>query len=192
MILAFTGAGISKDSGIDTFMDRPDVRDKLFREYANVNPQDYRETIQALKRVIDNANPNDAHFALAEYDVEIITMNIDGLHEMAGSKKVLNLHGTLPSEQELPYCDRLYEKPVLYGDSAPNYEKAIYKVSQLSIGDTFLVIGASNHTAIAYQLKQLALMQDAQVIEIKADAKMRVRQTLQLLEKGIDNTTSNL
>ena len=42
MIIAFTGAGVSKESGIDTFQDRPGIRDYLVRSYANQNPEKYR------------------------------------------------------------------------------------------------------------------------------------------------------
>ena len=84
-ILAFTGAGISKQSNIPTFMERPDVREKLFRSYANTHHEEYNEVIKQLKANMNGAKPNDAHIALAEYHVPIITMNIDGLHKLAGS-----------------------------------------------------------------------------------------------------------
>ena len=77
-ILAFTGAGISKQSNIPTFMERPDVREKLFRSYANTHHEEYNEVIKQLKANMNGAKPNDAHIALAEYHVPIITMNIDG------------------------------------------------------------------------------------------------------------------
>lgn len=173
MFLAFTGAGISKDSGIETFMDRPDIREKLFRSYAQSHPEDYRATIQVMKEAIDQAEPNAAHLALAKNEVKIITMNIDGLHEKAGSKP-LTLHGTMPSEEELPYCDTLYDKPVLYGDPAPNYSIAIDWVSKLTNEDTFIVVGASDHTAISYQLKMLAQSVGANIIDIQSDAITRV------------------
>ena len=80
-ILAFTGAGISKQSNIPTFMERPDVREKLFRSYANTHHEEYNEVIKQLKANMNGAKPNDAHIALAEYHVPIITMNIDGLHK---------------------------------------------------------------------------------------------------------------
>ena len=48
-ILAFTGAGISKQSNIPTFMERPDVREKLFRSYANTHHEEYNEVIKQLK-----------------------------------------------------------------------------------------------------------------------------------------------
>ena len=81
-IIAFTGAGISKQSHIPTFMERPDVREKLFRSYAKRHPEEYNEVIQQLKANMNGAKPNDAHLVLAEYKIPIITMNIDGLQKM--------------------------------------------------------------------------------------------------------------
>lgn len=176
-ILAFTGAGISKDSGIDTFLEHPEIRDCLFREVANHDPQRYKRAIEFLKAQVKDAQPNDAHKALYEYGIDIITMNIDGLHEKAGSKP-LTLHGTLPSDEEMPICHQLYNKPVLYGDLAPNYKKAFEWVEQLKPEDIFLVIGASGHTAISNQLQLIAQYQGARIIQIQSDAKTRVRQLL--------------
>lgn len=179
-ILAFSGAGISKESGIDTFLERPEIRDALYREVANTNPKRYKEAILAIKKQVENAQPNDAHLALAQYQVEVITMNIDGLHEKAGSK-VIALHGTLPLDNEMDRCHRLTGKPVLYGDAAPNYSVAIDKVLSLQEGDIFLVIGASLSTAISGQLQALARYQNAEVIQIQSQAATRVRQVLEEL-----------
>ena len=177
-VIAFTGAGISADSGIGTFMDNPDIRNALHRYVAQSDIPRYHQAIKTMKSQIDPAQPNDAHLALAEYDVEVITMNIDGLHEKAGSKP-LNLHGTMPSDDELDICHTLYGKPVLYGDMAPNYQVAIERVYSLREGDVFLVIGASDSTAISTQLQVLASSQGADVIQIQSNAKTRVREVLQ-------------
>lgn len=180
MILAFTGAGISKASGISTFMEQPEVRDKLYRSYAQSNPQDYRDTVKILKNSVVNALPNDAHIALFDHDVEIITMNIDGLHEAAGSS-VLALHGVLPSDNEMEKADKLYNKPVLYGDQAPNYQKAYEKVLELGPNDTFLIIGASNHTGVAKDLRMIAREKGARIVEIQDDAENKTRIFLESL-----------
>ena len=99
-IIAFTGAGISKQSNIPTFMERPDVREKLFRSYADEHPMEYNAVISELKANMNGAKPNDAHIALSDYQVPIITMNIDGLHQQAGSQ-ALELHGGLPNDDEM-------------------------------------------------------------------------------------------
>ena len=179
-IIAFTGAGISKQSNIPTFMERPDVREKLFRSYAQNHHEDYNEVIKQLKANMNGANPNDAHKALAEYKIPIITMNIDGLHKLAGSD-ALELHGGLPDDDEMDIAWSLYNKPVLYGDPAPNYQKAYEMVYDLKPNDVFLVIGCSYHTAIACDLREVAKSRGARIIEIQEDAAHNVRKVLKKL-----------
>lgn len=182
MILAFTGAGISKASGINTFMEQPEIRDRLHRSFATHHPELYRETIASLFKVIKNAEPNDAHRALAEYDIPVITMNIDGLHEKAGSVPIA-LHGRMPHEDELAYADLLFNKPVLYGDPAPNYQRAYQKVDSLGEGDILLVVGASRFTAVATDLREIAHANGAEIIEIQDNAEKQVRETLESLKE---------
>lgn len=181
-IIAFTGAGISKQSNIPTFMERPDVREKLFRNYANTHHQEYNEVIKKLKDNMNGAKPNDAHIALAEYAIPIITMNIDGLHGLAGSD-ALELHGGLPDDEEMERAWALYNKPVLYGDPAPNYQRAYEMCYQLKPGDIFLVIGCSFHTGISVDLREVAKARGARVIEIQEDAAHNVRKVLRELTK---------
>lgn len=104
-LVVFTGAGISAESGIKTFRDSGGLWEEFdINEVAT--PQAWEKN-QALvldfynkrrKQVLE-AKPNKAHLALVEleqkYDVQIITQNIDDLHERAGSKKVLHLHGEI-------------------------------------------------------------------------------------------------
>lgn len=181
-ILAFTGAGISKQSNIPTFMERLDVREKLFRSYANSHHEEYNEVIRQLKVNMNGAKPNDAHIALAEYKIPVITMNIDGLHKLAGSD-ALEMHGGLPEDDEMDEAYSLYNKPVLYGDPAPNYQKAYEMVYDLEPDDVFLVIGCSFHTAIAVDLREIARSRGARIIEIQEDAAHNVRKVLEKLIK---------
>lgn len=104
-LVVFTGAGISAESGIKTFRDS----DGLWEEY-NIEdvatPQAWEKNKNLVldfynkrrKQVLD-AQPNKAHQVLAKleekYDVQIVTQNIDNLHERAGSTKVLHLHGEI-------------------------------------------------------------------------------------------------
>ena len=181
-ILAFTGAGISRQSQIPTFMERPDIREKLFRGYANTHHEEYNEVIRQLKANMNGAKPNDAHIALAEYKIPVITMNIDGLHKLAGSD-ALELHGSLPEDDEMDIAWSLYNKPVLYGDPAPNYQKAYEMVYALKPDDVFIVIGCSYHTAIACNLREVAKSIGVRVIEIQEDAAHNVRKTLENIIK---------
>lgn len=177
-VIAFTGAGISKQSNIPTFMERPDVREKLFRSYAQTHHEEYNEVIKQLKENMNGAKPNDAHYALAEYNIPIITMNIDGLHQQAGSN-ALELHGGLPDDDEMDKAWSLYNKPVLYGDPAPNYQLAYEMCYALKPDDVLIVIGCSYHTAIACDLREVAKSRGAKIIEIQEDAAYNVRKVLQ-------------
>ena len=89
MIIAFTGAGISKASGIPTFDEQGDLRNKLDRSFANHHKKEFNEVMQQLIDTCNAAEPNDAHKALAEYNIPVITMNIDSLHTRAGSQNVV-------------------------------------------------------------------------------------------------------
>ena len=181
-ILAFTGAGISKQSNIPTFMEKPEVREKLFRRFANTHHEEYNEVIKQLKANMNGAKPNDAHIALTEYNIPVMTMNIDGLHKLAGSD-ALELHGGLPDDDEMDIAYSLYNKPVLYGDPAPNYAKAYEMVYDLNPGDVFIVVGCSYHTAIACDLREVAKSRGARIIEIQEDAAHNVRKVLEELTK---------
>lgn len=181
MIIAFTGAGISKESNIPTFMERPAIRSKLTRTYASSHPRLYNEVIRELKDNISGAKPNDAHYALAEYNIPVITMNIDGLHTLAGSDNILELHGSMPADDEMDIAYKLVGKPVLYEDPAPAYQTAYEMVANMKEGDIFLVIGASTHTAVSYELRELAKSRGAKVIEIQDNAATKTRQILESL-----------
>ena len=183
MIIAFTGAGVSKESGIDTFQDRPGIRDYLTRDFAQENPEKFREVMREFVETVSGKEPNDAHKALADYGVPIITMNVDMLHEDAGSEYVLKVHGRLPCEEELGYCDKLRGVPVLYGDAAPNYNKAFNWVDILGPEDVLLVIGASEYTLFSSQIRQAAYFNGVEVYEIQDSASVKVRK---YLENNID------
>ena len=90
-------------------MERPDIRGKLFRDYANTHHEEYNEVVKQLKANMNGAKPNDAHIALAQYKIPVITMNIDGLHKQAGSD-ALELHGGLPEDDEMDIAWSLYNK----------------------------------------------------------------------------------
>ena len=103
--VVLTGAGISADSGLLTFRDAGGlweghkVTDVCTPEALECNPKLVIDFYNQRRLQANAAEPNAAHKALADlekyYDVHIITQNVDGLHEKAGSSKVLHLHGEL-------------------------------------------------------------------------------------------------
>ena len=167
--VVLTGAGISAESGLQTFRDSGGlwegcrVEDVCTPEAFARSPQTVIDFYNARRRAAAAAEPNAAHFALADleraYDVQIITQNVDDLHERAGSGKVLHLHGelnklrsTVDESEILPWqgdqtlADRdsrgrpLRPHIVWFGEAVPLIEEAVRLVEA---ADTVIVVGTS-------------------------------------------------
>ena len=176
MIIAFTGAGISRASGIPTFDEQGDLRTKLDRCFATYHRKEFNKIMQQLVDTCKAAEPNDAHKALAEYNIPVITMNIDGLHIRAGSQYVIEVHGNAEKNNV-----------VLYGDPAPKYTEALDIVDRLSKEDILLIIGTSFYTSISSQIKYTAERNLAKVVIINNDAEHQVRDFLENNQDSIGN-----
>lgn len=104
-IVVLTGAGVSAESGIPTFRDGDGLWNKYrFDELATPtafsrNPELVLEFYNWRRKIVIEAQPNPAHLALKRlesgFDVQIITQNVDDLHERAGSVNVMHLHGEI-------------------------------------------------------------------------------------------------
>ena len=104
-IVVFTGAGVSADSGISTFRDSDGlwanyrIEDVCTPEALVRNRAQVIEFYNIRRRELFSVEPNAAHRAIAEleqyFDVEVVTQNVDNLHERAGSPRVTHLHGEL-------------------------------------------------------------------------------------------------
>ncbi|SFG90604.1 NAD-dependent deacetylase [Neisseria elongata] len=167
--VVLTGAGISAESGLQTFRDSGGlwegyrVEDVCTPEAFARSPQTVIDFYNARRRAAAVAEPNAAHFALADleraYDVQIITQNVDDLHERAGSSKVLHLHGelnklrsTVDENEILPWqgdqtlADRdsrgrpLRPHIVWFGEAVPLIEEAVRLVEA---ADIVIVVGTS-------------------------------------------------
>lgn len=172
ILVVSTGAGISAESGIKTFRDA----DGLWENYPVMqvasadgfrrDPELVHHFYNERRRQLLSALPNDAHRALVDlekdYDVYIITQNVDDLHERAGSRNVLHLHGELmkirsiidPDYIETLDIDHLETTPatrgknghpmrphiVFFQEPVPNIERAVELVNR---ADIFVVIGTS-------------------------------------------------
>lgn len=193
-IIFFTGAGISVESGIPTFQEQPGIRDKLVRKFANSNPEEYRETIRGMLDACENAEPNAAHKAIAELGCPVITMNVDRLHTKAGSNNVTEVHGVLPTRDELEKENfaKEYRGIVLYDDHAPKYSYAQNMVWTLDRGNSvFVIVGTSFYTGISSILRYIAYVAGAKVLVINNDASTRVPALCDFL-KTIDWNTANI
>jgi len=120
--VALTGAGISAPSGIPTFQGswkgRP-IRDFLSRDFRNRREKDFFELFVEMVGWCDK-EPNEAHRALAALDIPVITQNIDGLHEKAGTRRVFPLHGTLHTVH-CTRCGNIEPARAFAGRLAPLY-----------------------------------------------------------------------
>ena len=173
-LVIFTGAGISAESGIPTFRDSNGMWGKYdAMKLASVvgfeeDPQAVLDFYNARRKNLLEVQPNHAHFVLAElekqYDVTIVTQNVDNLHERAGSNKVLHLHGELCKVTssrnrldsncikdyplDVPICigdkaadgSQLRPYIVWFGEYVDNMDEATRFVKQ---ADIFVVIGTS-------------------------------------------------
>jgi len=168
-LVILTGAGISAESGLKTFRDS----DGLWEGYEvtevatpgawKKNPQLVLDFYNQRRANVLDAKPNAAHYGLAElendFDVHIITQNIDDLHERAGSTKVLHLHGEIFKMRSEKNERLVYEirTDIKYGDIAADgaqlrphivwFEEAVPMIEPairlVHAADIFAVIGTS-------------------------------------------------
>ncbi len=121
--VALTGAGISAPSGVPTFQSTwkgAPIRDFLSRSYFRAHRVDFFELFCQMEQWC-HAEPNRAHRMLAEHGVPIITQNIDGLHQKAGSNRVLEMHGNLCNIR-CPRCGAVTSAEALCAVLRPLYQ----------------------------------------------------------------------
>jgi NAD-dependent deacetylase len=192
--VAFTGAGISAASGLPTFKatwrGRP-VRDFLSRDFIQRQPDVFYQFFWEAVASWPQAQPNPAHLWLAKTGIPIVTQNIDGLHQKAGSQVVYEIHGHLRSlkctgcsftrpldpniESNIPICPHctriLSPEVVLFGDELRDWEAS---VQLMGLADLVLVVGCSLEVAPACYLPEMARAHGAeiQVINERAEEEL--------------------
>lgn len=174
-LVVLTGAGMSAESGFETFRDagglweRYPVEKVATPEGWAADPDLVTDFYNGLRRQLVKAEPNDGHRLLAameaDYDVCIVTQNVDDLHERAGSSNVIHLHGELmkvcssrdpnhpkfiktlpPDHLDVAHGERAGDGSLLrpwivwFGEAVPNLEAAAREVEQ---ADIFVIVGTS-------------------------------------------------
>ncbi|HVG12620.1 MAG TPA: Sir2 family NAD-dependent protein deacetylase [Flavisolibacter sp.] len=168
-LVVLTGAGISAESGLQTFRDADGLWEGFdLNEVATAtawrrNPGIVLDFYNARREGVLAAQPNEAHKALAAleqfFDVTIVTQNIDDLHERGGSTNVLHLHGEIVKMRSCNNDERLYDCPgaIRLGDKAEDggqlrphivwFEEPVPMIEQaveiVRRADIFVVIGTS-------------------------------------------------
>ncbi|WP_461832629.1 SIR2 family NAD-dependent protein deacylase [Aquifex sp.] len=198
-IVALTGAGISAESGIPTFRGKDGLWNKFRPEELATpeaffrNPKLVWEWYDWRRQLIAKAEPNEGHKILAKMEREfpeffLITQNVDGLHQKAGSEKVIELHGNIwkvrcvecgketydyrtPLPEIPPRCEcRGILRPgvVWFGESLP--PDALKKAYELSReAHLFIVVGTSGVVYPAAELPYIAKENGAEVIEVNPE-----------------------
>lgn len=174
-LVVLSGAGMSAESGISTFRDAGGLWDKYPVEQV-ATPEGYARDPELVinfynerRKQLLQVQPNAGHIGVAElekdFNVTVVTQNIDNLHERAGSRHIIHLHGELtkvcssrdpynphyikelkPEEYEVKIGDKAADgtqfRPfiVWFGESVPEIERAIEQVEQ---ADIFVIIGTS-------------------------------------------------
>ena len=169
-IIVLTGAGVSAESGISTFRDSGGLWENYdIMEVASIQGW-YKDKKLVLdfynrrRRQLKTVEPNAAHYALAKleeyFDITIITQNVDNLHERAGSKNIIHLHGELTQAKSTAHPGFVYDigyNDIKYGDKCekgsqlrPNIVwfgepvPMMYEAGQAAAqADIFIVVGTS-------------------------------------------------
>ena len=168
-IVVLSGSGISAESGLATFRgndglwDNYPVEDVASIEGWYRNPRLVIDFYNRLRAKLADIRPNQAHLDIAalekDYDVVVVTQNVDDLHERAGSSRIIHLHGELTKVRpenstkgvrdlgygEIHFGDRehgaqLRPHIVWFGESVPEFEPAVREVAS---ADILLIVGTS-------------------------------------------------
>lgn len=174
-LVALTGAGMSAESGFSTFRDAGGLWEKYPVERVATpegwaaDPALVTDFYNGLRRQLVAASPNEGHRLLAalerDYDVTVVTQNVDDLHERAGSSRVIHLHGELmkvcssarpddpryirtlpPDSLEVRHGEKAGDGSLLrpwivwFGEAVPQLETAAREVAR---ADVFVIIGTS-------------------------------------------------
>lgn len=191
-IVFFTGAGISKDSGLSTYRDLNGIwsdfnKDLVARkgawEYSRKKTLEFHNE---LRIKIENAEPNEAHLLIAslekqlEYDVCVITQNVDNLHQRAGSSNVLHLHGSLFSSRSISTEEKIVRQDELlkFDETNVRYSMVLFGEEPLFIQeakkiiancDLFIIVGCSMNVYPAAGLPLYLQNSRNYLVDINAD-----------------------
>jgi len=199
-VAVLTGAGISAESGVPTFREaqtglwaRYDPQELATPEAFRRDPKLVWEWYAWRRSLVANARPNAGHYALAELEglfpaFSLITQNVDGLHQQAGSRAVIELHGNIrrtkcfeedrvvdgweASDEIPPRCPRcggrLRPDVVWFGENLPqNALEAALQAAQSC--EVFFSIGTSAVVQPAASLAALAQRRGARLVEINPE-----------------------
>lgn len=196
-VVVFTGAGMSTESGLPDFRSKEGLWKKkdpttlASTDALNHNVEEFIEFYRERVLGIKEYGPHRGHFILSEWEDKgklksIITQNVDGFHQLAGSKRVAELHGTLQklhcqscgkeydSEEYVNkayYCDCggvLRPSIVLFGESLPQ-DAFQFALEEAENADLFIVLGSSLSVTPANQFPLIAKESGAKLVIVNQE-----------------------
>lgn len=199
-VVALTGAGISVESGIPPFRGKGGLWEKIDpMEFAHIDAflrdpaRVWQVLIKEMKDVVDQARPNEAHLGLARLEElgllkTVITQNVDGLHQMAGSNDVIEFHGNFAWQRCMDCQDRTETSNISLDRMPPRCRcGGIYRPECIFFGemippqhlsrsqslaaqcDVMLVVGTSGTVEPAAYMPVISKQTGSTVIEINAE-----------------------
>src|SRR5258708_7106332 len=203
-LVILTGAGVSKESGVPTFRDaldglwaRFDPQQLATPSAFNANPKLVWDWYEHRRKLVSKVRPNAGHYAIAELEdllprVTVITQNIDGLHQAAGSTDVITLHGdirrhkccancqgdptlidisTLTWDRDAgppacPYCGQLVRPDVVWFTERLPLEALDRAIVSSSHADVMLVVGTAGAVQPAASMPYRAKQKNAFLIDV--------------------------
>lgn len=222
-VCAFTGAGISVESGIPPFRGQGGLWNKYDPKFIEIDyfHEHNKESWVLIKEIFydffGQARPNAAHEALATLEAQslvqtVITQNIDNLHQEAGSKNVMEFHGTasrllcLDCHQtftadkvnlaklppECPNCSvgRLKPDFIFFGEGIPEPACSL-SFKEAEISDVFIVIGTTGEVMPACMIPAAASRNGAKVIEVNTSPSRFTESVTDIFLQGTATTVMN-
>ena len=199
-LVALTGAGVSQESGLRTFRDAQTGLWAQYKPEDLASPQAFRRDPKLIwdwyawrREAVKGVRPNPGHYALVELETNVpeftlITQNVDGLHRMAGSQNVLELHGNIQrvrcsechtvtetwdddteSVPQCTVCNGLLRPDVVWFGEALPRDQLEAAVEAARSCDIFFSIGTSGVVQPAASLAHAARNRGAVVVEINAE-----------------------
>jgi NAD-dependent deacetylase len=200
-VSVLTGAGVSAESGVPTFRDAQTGLWAKYQPEELATPRAFRKNPRLVwewyawrRKLVADADPNPAHFALAEMEAafpqfHIITQNVDSLHQRAGSRNVIDLHGNITRTKcfdegnvvnewpetgdvppKCPNCGGLLRPDVVWFEEQLPEDAMAWATHATDTCDVFLSIGTSTVVYPAANLPFVALRRGAMVVEINPQA----------------------
>ncbi len=197
-IVVLTGAGVSAESGINTFRDNDGLwenhrlEDVATPEAFQRNPNLVQRFYNARRAQLNEVKPNPAHLALAAFehhfdgDFLLVTQNVDNLHERGGSRRLLHMHGELQrarcvtTGQVFEQVDDITHRSLCECCQQPSLRPHIVWFGEMPIGmdtiyqalsecDLFISIGTSGHVYPAAGFVEVAYQHGAHTLEINLE-----------------------